>query len=333
MLMDSNLITYGTNTKPNLTYVTTTSQQYKDFIRRVEFNYINQQNKLYACTYCWAFLTIFQKKRHLEHATFFVSPSHFKDEMTYLSLCKLNNKFLEMGKGANRLIRVPLFNEQALNVDQTTFGQPTEIPNQPQPRFVHQCLVKKGGAITSDIDNPHTSENSGIPTEKLKNASLQQMLRRIMIQNKDQQLINQKLSLEVQLLKQDNQDLRNKVFNLESVMVTVIQRLLQQNTHINNQGQLQQDLQWDDILEQLVGDRIEQQNQNDRQQNLAINDQEVLALQSEEQSLADQQRRFQENEVIENNQEKKIVSLSTIEMNLENTWIALNNDDSPISEL
>ena len=64
----NNLVTYATSEKPNLYYVTRGSQQYKDFMKRIEHNFQSQSElKLSACLYCWGFLTPGQKKRHLEH--------------------------------------------------------------------------------------------------------------------------------------------------------------------------------------------------------------------------------------------------------------------------
>ncbi len=64
----NNLVTYASTQKPNLYYVQKDSQQYKDFIKRIEHNFqSDNQYKLSACLFCWGFLTPGQKKRHLEH--------------------------------------------------------------------------------------------------------------------------------------------------------------------------------------------------------------------------------------------------------------------------
>jgi hypothetical protein len=43
-------------------------------------------------------------------------------------------------------------------------------------RQLHLWLNKKGGVLE---DNPHNEQNSGIPMEKIKNASLNEMMKRI----------------------------------------------------------------------------------------------------------------------------------------------------------
>ena len=83
-----------------------------------------------------------------------------------------------------------IFNEQCLNVDQQVFGDPEadegQFPKNPndfyyqqyfRPNQIHSWLTRKGGFAIED--NPHTAENSGIPTARLKNASLKEMLGRM----------------------------------------------------------------------------------------------------------------------------------------------------------
>ena len=38
---------------------------------------------------------------------------------------------MEIGIGDDKEVKVPLFNEQALNVDQAVFGDPTELETDP----------------------------------------------------------------------------------------------------------------------------------------------------------------------------------------------------------
>ena len=99
---------------------------------------------------------------------------------------------MEIGIGDDKEVKVPLFNEQALNVDQAVFGDPTELETDPneqrkatdtfKPRQMHAWLAKCSGAnrySTAIEEDPHTADNSGIPTFKLKNASLNEMLKRM----------------------------------------------------------------------------------------------------------------------------------------------------------
>ena len=72
---------------------------------------------------------------------------------------------------------------------------------------MHAWLTKKEQYID---ENPHTAENSGIPTAKLKNASLKEMLNRIEYWHKQQERTNQRMFLEVQMLKEENGELRSR---------------------------------------------------------------------------------------------------------------------------
>lgn len=54
----ANLVTYATQEKPNLHYVTKGSPEFNDFVKRIEHNFNSQsQLKLSACVLCWGFLT------------------------------------------------------------------------------------------------------------------------------------------------------------------------------------------------------------------------------------------------------------------------------------
>jgi hypothetical protein len=67
------------------------SDEFKQFITRIEHNY-ESTNKLSACLLCWAFLTSYQKKKHLEHAHYTITPSFFRTEQMYLKHAKMHNK-------------------------------------------------------------------------------------------------------------------------------------------------------------------------------------------------------------------------------------------------
>ena len=154
----ANLVTYATSEKPNLHYVTRGSQEYKDFIKRLEHNFAtNSPLKLSACVFCWGFLTPGQKKRHIEHQQFFVPPAFFRDETHFLKLCQINGKYIQNGKE----VKVALINEQSMNVDHSVFGDPEADldqypaekcnPNQMlpydqfRPKQIHSWLKNKGG--------------------------------------------------------------------------------------------------------------------------------------------------------------------------------------------
>ena len=74
-----------------LRYVHRDSDEFKSFIQRIEHNY-DSTNKVSACLLCWAFLTSYQKKKHLEHAHYTVTPSFFRTESMYLKHAKTHNK-------------------------------------------------------------------------------------------------------------------------------------------------------------------------------------------------------------------------------------------------
>eukprot|EP00347_Sterkiella_histriomuscorum_P002908 403366330 len=346
--MQSDLIVYANSAKPNTQYVSTQSDEYKKFIKRIEQNFAIQNFKLSACTYCWGFMTAQQKKRHPEHGPYHITPSYFKDETSFLALCKLHGKLMEIGKGPNKQIKVPLFNEQSLNVDQAVFGQPNEqqpFPKLPyeqfKPRFVHQCLATKGGPLTTEIDNPHTAENSGIPTAKMRNQSLNEMLKRMQNWHKDQALINQKTHLELQRLKQDNEELRSKVYNQEYQF----QQLLNFLKKSMLTGQPAQDLfkemmsnfQNENVYERNVFDNQQYSQQqfmlqsSQQQQFLGIaqqNEGQVLALPSEGQLDQNQNLNLMDDRL----NASHIEELAN-KYQIENSWIALNDEDSPISDL
>ena len=74
-----------------LRYVHRSSNEFKSFIKKLEMNY-DGSNKLSACLLCWGFLTGYQKKKHLEHAHYTITPSFFRTEQMYIKHAKLHNK-------------------------------------------------------------------------------------------------------------------------------------------------------------------------------------------------------------------------------------------------
>ena len=62
-----------------LRYVHRSSAEFKSFVKKLEMNY-DGSNKLSACLLCWGFLTSYQKKKHLEHAHYTITPSFFRTE-------------------------------------------------------------------------------------------------------------------------------------------------------------------------------------------------------------------------------------------------------------
>ena len=75
----------------HLRYVERSSLEFKKFIERIEANF-EASNKLSACLLCWGFITSYQRKKHLEHSHYTVTPSYFKNEESFIKLCKMNGK-------------------------------------------------------------------------------------------------------------------------------------------------------------------------------------------------------------------------------------------------
>jgi hypothetical protein len=78
-----------------------TSETYRAFIRnKIEGNYAGTNPngkggnapKNSACLLCWAFINNQQKKRHVEHEPYIVSPSFFKNEESFIKLARENGK-------------------------------------------------------------------------------------------------------------------------------------------------------------------------------------------------------------------------------------------------
>ena len=71
-----------------------TSETYRAFIRaRIEGNFSKTDGpKSSACLLCWAFITATQKRRHLEHEPYIVTASFFKNEESFIKLCRENGK-------------------------------------------------------------------------------------------------------------------------------------------------------------------------------------------------------------------------------------------------
>ncbi|CDW72945.1 UNKNOWN [Stylonychia lemnae] len=71
--------------------VSRNSDEYKSFIAKIEKNYAGN-NKLSACTLCWAFISPLKKRKHAEHEPFMVTASLFKNEECFLQLCQQHGK-------------------------------------------------------------------------------------------------------------------------------------------------------------------------------------------------------------------------------------------------
>ena len=63
--------------RPMAKFVSICSDEYKQFVKRLVYNYEEAEIKLHACLYCWAFITPEQKKRHMEHNNGIANPSFF----------------------------------------------------------------------------------------------------------------------------------------------------------------------------------------------------------------------------------------------------------------
>ena len=77
------------------------------------------------------------------------------------------------------------------------------------PKQMHSWLTKKGGLPMDE--NPHTAENSGIPFNKMKNASLKEMLSRIDHWQREQERFNQRVILEIRMLKEEKLMMRQQL--------------------------------------------------------------------------------------------------------------------------
>lgn len=88
-----------------LKYVHRGSLEFKHFIKKLEDNY-EASNKLSMCILCWGFLTSYQKKKHMSHGPYIVTPSFCKNEDQYVKYAIAQKKV----KDNNTLIA--LFNEQ-----------------------------------------------------------------------------------------------------------------------------------------------------------------------------------------------------------------------------
>ncbi len=96
--LGTNAPSQATNSLPDkaesfetLRYVHRQSADYKSFIKKIEQNY-ESSNKLSACLLCWGFLSSYQKKKHLEHSHYTITPSFFRNEQMFLKHAKLHNK-------------------------------------------------------------------------------------------------------------------------------------------------------------------------------------------------------------------------------------------------
>ncbi len=92
------------NPNETLKYVHRESQEFKQFIVKLENNY-DSSNKFSVCILCWGFLTSYQKKKHMSHSPYIVTPSFCKNEDQFMKHAIAQKKT----KDNNRL--VALFNE------------------------------------------------------------------------------------------------------------------------------------------------------------------------------------------------------------------------------
>jgi hypothetical protein len=87
-----------------LKYVHRDSQEFRAFIAKLEDNY-ESSNKLSMCILCWGFLTSYQKKKHMSHAPYIVTPSFCKNEDQFVKYALTQKKVRENNK------LIALFNE------------------------------------------------------------------------------------------------------------------------------------------------------------------------------------------------------------------------------
>ncbi len=62
-----------------LKFVHRESSEFKAFMKKLEDNY-ESSNKLSVCLLCWGFLTSYQKKKHLSHSPYIITPSFCRNE-------------------------------------------------------------------------------------------------------------------------------------------------------------------------------------------------------------------------------------------------------------
>lgn len=74
-----------------LVYLHIDSEEFNKFIEELEKNYTSS-NKLSACLLCWGFITSYQKKKHLEHSHYTMTPSFFKTKDQFIKIARLHGK-------------------------------------------------------------------------------------------------------------------------------------------------------------------------------------------------------------------------------------------------
>lgn len=108
-----------------LKYVHRDSQEFKQFIKKLESNYDNS-NKQSICLMCWGFLSSYQKKRHPTHAPYIVTPSFCRYEDQFMRFAK------ERDKTKDNHTLIALFNDQCPNIIEnpylTAVPRTTHIP-------------------------------------------------------------------------------------------------------------------------------------------------------------------------------------------------------------
>ena len=97
------------STHDSLKYVNRDSQEFRVFIKKVESNY-ESSNKQSLCLLCWGFLSSYQKKRHLQHGPYVITPSFCKNEDQFFKHALAQNK-VKSSSSDNKTL-VAIFNEQ-----------------------------------------------------------------------------------------------------------------------------------------------------------------------------------------------------------------------------
>ncbi|CDW86713.1 UNKNOWN [Stylonychia lemnae] len=101
--------------------ITTESPEYKAFIKKLKENNESKQ-KLSVCLICWGFITFYQRRIHVQHSHYTVTPMYFKDEKSFINLAKRYDKYLEQPDGK---IIVGIFAEQCQNINQSFTAGPS----------------------------------------------------------------------------------------------------------------------------------------------------------------------------------------------------------------
>ena len=127
-----------------LRYVHRDSEEYRNFIKKLENNY-ESSNKLSMCLMCWGFLTSYQKKKHMAHTLYIITPSFCKNEEQFMKNAIAQKKT----KDNNQLIAV--FNESCQQLLENHYYQPPAAPRQVIAMNYSQAFNRNGQSNSTNM--------------------------------------------------------------------------------------------------------------------------------------------------------------------------------------